>query len=375
MKGTSRAVNFGAGPAMLPDEVLQQIRDELMCLPHVGSSILEINHRGPAFLEILDETRRLLREVLSVPDSHEVLLLQGGSRLQFSVAPLNFSRPDRRAAYVVTGAWSRMAFDEAQRLTDAELIWSGESDGFRDAPPFRELAVNPDWSYLYFASNETIHGVQFRSLGTTASVPLICDMSSDFLSRPVRVSDYALLFACAQKNAGVAGLTIAIVDRDRLTDPPPRTPSYLVLKNQISSGSLFNTPPTFAIYVLKLMLHWLRDTFGDLAEVERRATEKSAVIYHAIDSHPAVYRGHAAPSARSNANITFFLPDDRSQKAFLESARNLGMTDLQGHRTVGGIRVSLYNAMPLEAVRQLADFMHEFAAKAPISDQRSATRS
>jgi phosphoserine aminotransferase len=346
---------------MLPEEVLRQIRDELMILPGVGSSILEISHRSAAFAAIHDDTRQLLRDFVGVPDSHEILFLQGGSRLQFSIVPLNLAVSDRPAGYIESGAWSKMAFAEASRLIDARSIWSGEASGFRAIPDANLVAAAGEWSFTYFASNETIHGVQFRPLPTPRGTALACDMSSDFLSRPIAVSDYAILFACAQKNAGVAGLTIAIVDRDRLSDAPRGMPGYLNLKNHIAAENLYNTPPTFGVYVLKLMLTWLRDRFGNLAAVEQQNLAKAKLLYDAIDRHPDCYRGHAERSARSMANITFFLPSDDETSQFLRGAKELGMTDLKGHRSVGGIRASLYNAMPPSAVRQLAEYMDAFA--------------
>lgn len=346
---------------MLPDDVLEQIRDELPCLPGVGSSILEISHRSSAFAAILADTRQRLREILAIPESHEILFLQGGSRLQFSIVPLNFGLPDRSAAYIASGSWSHMAFDEARRLTDADLIWNGSVKNFSNIPDELPSSLVGDWSYCYFASNETIHGVQFRPLPLAGKVPLICDMSSDFLTRPFRVQDFALVFACAQKNAGVAGLTIAIANRDQLREVPARTPGYLNLRSHIDSDNLFNTPPTFAIYVFNLMLKWLLRTFGDLAEVERVNLFKSRLIYDAIDRHPDCYRGHSARAARSSANVTFFLASDSETARFLTGAKEQGMSDLKGHRSLGGVRASLYNALPLSAAHRLADYMDAFA--------------
>ncbi len=346
---------------MLPDEVLQQIRDELLCLPSVGSSILEISHRSAAFATILAEARQLVREIAEVPDSHEILFLQGGSRLQFSVVPLNLAIPGKPAAYTITGTWSGMAADEARRLIGVNEIWSGANSHFSELPSAAELNTNEDWSYLYFASNETIHGVQFRPMPGAGRAPLVCDMSSDFLSRRIAVQDFALIFACAQKNAGIAGLTIVIVDRDRLCDVPAHTPGYLNLKSHLASDNLYNTPPTFAIYVLKLMLLWIRQRFGSLSEVEQQGLAKANLIYDAIDRHPNLYRGHASRRARSTANVTFYLPGEADSRQFLQGAKQRGMSDLRGHRTLGGMRASLYNAMPISAAQQLADYLDEFA--------------
>jgi len=346
---------------MLPEEVLQQIRDELLCLPSVGSSILEISHRSSAFASILAETQQLLRGLLEVPASHEILFLQGGSRLQFSTAPLNLGQPGTQAAYVVTGTWSQMAADEARRLIDIKEVWSGKSNHFSALPDVAQMGIDGNWSYLYFASNETIHGVQFRPLPTAVRAPLVCDMSSDFLSRPVNLQDFAMVFACAQKNAGIAGLTIVVVDRDRLREATDRIPGYLNLKSHLASDNLFNTPPTFAIYVLKLVLQWIRRRFGSLAEVEKQGLAKARLVYEAIDRHPNVYRGHAASSARSMANVTFFLPSEAAVTRFLAGARDRGMTDLKGHRSVGGLRASLYNGLPHNAAKALADYLDEFA--------------
>jgi phosphoserine aminotransferase len=360
-----RSVNFGAGPAMLPDDVLRRIRDELWCLPGQQSSILEINHRGPAFRQIMADAKELLRSFVQIPASHEILFLQGGSRLQFSVAPLNFLTPGKPAAYAVTGHWSRMAAAEAQRFASVDLVFDGATTRFTRVPDPAVLSKSDEWSYVYFASNETIQGVQFRSLPAPGTAPLICDMSSDFLSRTVNIEDYAMIFACAQKNAGVSGLTIAIVDRNRLRPVRADAPSYLDFQSHLQSENLFNTPPTFAVYVLRLMLEWLRDTFGNLESVERANVEKADLIYRAMDRHPGVYRPHAELASRSFTNATFQLAQDSDSALFLDGARNLGMSDLKGHRTVGGIRVSLYNAIPMPAVQALAQYMDDFARGRP----------
>ncbi len=346
---------------MLPDEVLRQIHDELFALPNCGSSILEISHRGAPFREILANAQLLLRQLLAVPESHEILFLQGGSRLQFSAVPLNLAIPGKAAGYAVTGSWSKMAADEARRISNIQIVWNGENDRFSNLPTSSQWSLGADWSYLYFASNETIHGIQFRPLPSPKNAPLVCDMSSDFLSRPISVKDFSLLFACAQKNAGVAGLTIVIVDRNRLQEVSAATPGYLNLKSHIQSENLYNTPPTFAIYVLKLMLQWIRTTIGDLASVERENLAKSAMLYDVIDRHANVYRGHAEHSARSAANVTFFLPTEADTTQFLDRAASHGMTDLKGHRSLGGVRVSLYNAIRKTAVEQLSQYMEDFA--------------
>jgi phosphoserine aminotransferase len=360
----NRSINFGAGPAMLPDLVLQRIRDELPRLPNCGSSILEISHRGQVFRGIMAEAEVRLRRLLQIPDRYAVLFLQGGSRLQFSVVPLNLGFADKSAAYIDSGYWSHMSLEEARRLASVKVIWSGIEQQYARLPTPAELVLEGDWSYVYYTSNETIHGNQFRPLLVPGTAPLVCDMSSDFLSRPVRVSDYALLFACAQKNAGIAGLTIVIVDPRRLNCVDSKTPGYLNLKTHIDSEGLYNTPPTFGIYVLNLMLQWLEDTYGDLAAVERDNLEKSRLIYDAIDRHPTVYRGHAVSEARSAANATFFLTDAEAETRFVDGARQQGMSELKGHRSLGGIRVSLYNALPRAAAAALAKYMDEFARAA-----------
>ena len=355
---------------MLPDEVLRRIHSELFSLRGSGSSILEVGHRSVLFESILDDARTRLRQVLEVPDSHEILFLQGGGRLQFSMIPLNLLRSGGTAAYVVTGAWSKMAHDEAHRLNGAHVVWSGAPEGFRGLPPAELFERQQPADYLYFTSNETIHGVQFRELPSPAhsAMPLVCDMSSDFLSRPVRVADYALLFACAQKNAGIAGLTIVVVAREQLRGERATLPGYLDYRSHIESGSMYNTPPTFAIYVLGLMLEWLEQEFGSLAEVARQSQAKAERVYGVLDRFPEIYAPHAEAAARSRANVTFFFrgSDDAVRKrrleAFLGMAAARGMTDLRGHRSLGGVRVSLYNAMPFAAVDRLAETMTEFAA-------------
>ncbi len=346
---------------MLPDEILRQIADELMCLPNCGSSILEISHRSVVFREIMSQANQALRELIGVPATHDILFLQGGSRLQFSTVPLNLAIPGKAAGYAVTGVWSKMAADEARRMTNIQVVWNGEANRFSDLPTLDQLPLDADWSYLYLASNETIQGIQFRPIPVPISAPLVCDMSSDFLSRPISVKDFSLLFACAQKNAGVAGLTIVIVDRSRLQEVSAATPGYLNLQSHLQCENLYNTPPTFAIYVLKLMVQWIRDSFGDLAGVERENLAKSALLYDVIDRHANVYRGHAVRAARSAANVTFFLPTESDTTRFLDGAKRHAMTDLKGHRSLGGVRVSLYNAIPKSAVVQLSQYMVDFA--------------
>jgi phosphoserine aminotransferase len=254
-----------------------------------------------------------------------------------------------------------MAADEARRMAEIDVFWTGEARGFCDLPAPEAMPRDGDWSYVYFASNETIHGVQFRPLPTGWSSPLVCDMSSDFLSRPISVRDYAMLFACAQKNAGIAGLTIVIVDRNRLREVAAATPGYLNLKSHIRDESLYNTPPTFAIYVLKLMLEWIRTEFGDLPTLEKENLAKAALVYGAIDQFPQVYRGHAHRNARSAANVSFYLPNEDDLARFLAGAAQNGMTDLRGHRTLGGVRVSLYNAIRKSTVQRLVQYMEDFA--------------
>jgi phosphoserine aminotransferase len=361
---TERVFNFSPGPAVLPLPVLQQAQRELVCLPGYGMSILEMSHRAPGFLDILAATKRLLRELLAIPDNYQVIFLQGGSRLQFSMVPMNLLRGQAGAAeYLVTGSWSKMAVDEARREGKVNIAWDGKPTGYDRLPKAGELNIAGDAPYAYICSNETIQGVQFAAEPNVGNVPLVCDASSDFLHRPLPIARYGLVYACAQKNAGPAGVTAVIIRDDLLARSHDSLPGYLNYSHHVKEDSLYNTPPTFAIYLMKLVLQWLKDDVGGLVRMHAINQQKARLLYDAIDVSGGFYRGHAQSADRSLMNVTFRLPSEPLEKEFVKEAEDRGLDGLKGHRSVGGIRASIYNAMPTPGVEALAQFMREFRQK------------
>lgn len=361
---TERVFNFSSGPAALPLPVLEEAQRDLVCLPGYGMSVLEMSHRSAGFLEILATCKGLLKELLAVPDNYKIIFLQGGSRLQFSMIPLNLMRgqpspPD----YVVTGSWSKFALDEAKREGQVNVAWDGKPTNFDHLPKAGELKLNPQAAYVYCCSNETIQGIQFASEIETGKVPLVCDTSSDFLHRPLPIERYGLVYACAQKNAGPAGVTAVIIRDDLVSRSSDQLHGYLSYKNHVKEDSLYNTPPTFAIYLMKLVLQWLRDDIGGLAKMHQQNREKAKLLYDVIDASGGFFRGHARPDCRSLMNVTFRLPSEELEKQFVQEGEDRGLDGLKGHRSVGGMRASIYNAMPRAGVEALAEFMREFQQK------------
>ena len=356
-----RVFNFSPGPAVLPLEVLEEIRRDMLCLPGVGSSILEISHRSPAFDTILEETRQALRGLLDVPDTHDILFLQGGANLQFSMVPMNLLRGQQAPAeYIVTGTWGAGAAKQAALEGDVAVSWDGKACNFDRLPTEAEIEASPQAAYVHLTSNETIQGVQWKSMPETGDVPLVCDASSDFLSRPIDVSKMGLLYACAQKNAGIAGVTVVVIRKDLLERSAATLPAMLSYRVHAEKDSRANTPPVFAIYVLGLVCRWIRDTFGDLEHLAAHNAAKAALLYDVLDASEGFYAGHAAPACRSDMNVTFRMPSEALDSGFVAKAAEQGLVDLTGHRSVGGIRASIYNAMPLVGVEKLRDFMTAF---------------
>jgi phosphoserine aminotransferase len=355
-----RVYNFSAGPAVFPVPVLERIRDEMLCLPGVGASILEISHRSQPFIDIASDAERRLRQLLGISDDYALLFLQGGSRLQFAMVPMNLAGPSQGpTSYVVTGAWGKMASEEAAKFGEVAVAYDAKKP-YDHLPAPGEVKIPAGAAYVHFTSNETIQGVQFPSDPDFGDAPLVCDASSDFLHRPVDVSKYGLIYACAQKNAGPAGVTVVIVRKDLLERSQATLPTYLNFK-QHAEADMLNTPPTFAIYALGLMAKWLQEDVGGLAAMHERNKQKATLLYHVIDEFSDFYQGHAQVNARSLMNVTFRLPSEDLEKAFLKGAKERSLTDLKGHRSVGGIRASIYNAMPREGVEALASFMRDFA--------------
>jgi phosphoserine aminotransferase len=359
-----RVVNFAAGPGILPLPVLEQVRRDLPTLPGVGASALEVSHRGAWFSGVIEEAEANLRSLLGVPNAYHVLFIQGGASMQFSMVPMNLLRTAGAAAeHVVTGSWGTKAVAEAEKEGAVRVAWTGADEGFVRVPDPQELpgAVSPDAAYVHVTTNETIQGVEFpATLVEPAGVALIADASSDFLSGPIEIERFGLLYAGAQKNAGPAGVTVVLVRDDLLARIPSGLPTTLDYRTYVEHGSLYNTPPVFAIYVLMLVTRWLRDEVGGLEKMAERNREQAALLYDAIDDAPGFYRGHAAPGSRSRMNVTFRLPSEELEAAFVSEAAERGMVELRGHRSVGGIRASIYNAMPTEGVEALAAFMEEF---------------
>lgn len=358
---TDRLYNFSAGPAVLPLSVLQQIQREMLALPGVGASILEISHRSKPFLAIIEAAKANLRKLLSIGDDYDVLFLQGGGRLMFSMVPMNLGGEGQSADYIVTGSWGKYAFKEAQHLGRARMAWDGKNGNYTALPRTSDVQLDPDAAFVHFTSNETIEGVQFPVEPQVGRVPLVCDASSDFLCKPLEVGKYGLIYACAQKNSGPAGVTIVVIRKDLLERSSEKLPGYLNLRLHAENGSLWNTAPTFPIYVVKLVTEWLLNECGGLAKMYELNQQKAKLLYDVLDEHPDFYRGHARTECRSLMNVTFRLPSDELTEKFASAAQAKGLTDLMGHRSVGGIRASIYNAMPLAGVEALRQFMLAFA--------------
>ena len=362
---TDRVFNFAPGPAALPVSVLEHAQRDLVSLPGIGASPLEVSHRSPWFEGVIEEAEANLRSLLAIPDSHHVVFCQGGASMQFSMVPMNLLRgAEHPAAYVVTGSWGAKASKEAEKEGPVRVVWSGKNENFVRVPRDDELraVLNRETAYVHITSNETIHGVEFPAAPVVPpAVPLISDSSSDFLSRPVDVASHALLYAAAQKNAGPAGVTIAIVRDDMFARIPDGLPTVMDYRTYVKNRSMYNTPPVFAIYVLMLVTRWLRDEVGGLEAQLDRNREKASLVYDAIDGSEGFYTGHADPGSRSSMNVTWRLPSEALELRFIEEAASNGLVELKGHRSVGGIRASLYNAMPLAGAQALTRFMRTFA--------------
>ncbi len=360
-----RTYNFSPGPAVLPVSVLEELRDEMLCLPGAGCSLLEMSHRDKQFLDILHGAEASLRSLLNVSDDYAVLFLQGGARFQFSMIPANLMRgTGKTAEYLLTGSWGKYALAEAVKEGTAKAIYDAKASNYNVTPSATDYNASADAAYLYYCSNETIQGVQFpREPDCPAGVPLVCDASSDFMCRPVEMERYGILYACAQKNAGPAGVTVVIIRRDLLERSSDALPGYMNYRNHAENDSEWNTPPTFGIYALGKVAKWITNEMGGLDAMQRHNQSKASLLYDTIDAFPSFYHGHAEPGCRSLMNVTFRLPNDELQAAFLSGAKAQDLDNLAGHRSVGGVRASIYNAMPVDGVRALAQFMTDFAVK------------
>jgi phosphoserine aminotransferase len=359
---TTRIYNFSSGPAVLPEPVLAEAQRDLMSLPGVGMSVLEISHRSKPFDAIIGAAQADLREVAAIPSTHQILFLQGGASLQFSMVPMNLLPPGGKADYFVTGTWSVKAVEEAKKLGTVQIAASTEADRFSRVPAPAEWKLDPGAAYVHVTPNETIGGVEWQSEPDTGAVPLVADCSSDIFSRPIDVAKYGVIYAGAQKNLGPSGVTMVIIRDDLLARSPKGLPTMLDYNTQAKEKSLYNTPPVFGIYILGLVAKWMKAQ-GGLAAIGRANAEKAKLVYDAIDASGGFYRGHAAPDSRSKMNITFRLPSEALEKQFVADATKQGMDGLGGHRSVGGIRASIYNAFPRAGVETLVGFMTEFAKK------------
>jgi phosphoserine aminotransferase len=361
-RATDRILNFGAGPAVLPTAVLEEAQRDLLSLPGVGMSVLEISHRSKTFEEILEGAIADIRRLASIPSHYRVLFLQGGASLQFSMVPMNLLPADRSADYVVTGSWSKKAVKEAQKVGMVSIAGSTEPDGFTRIPDQSELRLDPEACYVHITTNNTIFGTEWHREPSVGTVPLVADASSDIFSRPIDVNRYSLIYAGAQKNLGPAGVTLVILREDLLERSPKGLPTMLDYNTHAQSNSLYNTPPVFAIYLLQLVAKWMLAE-GGLEAIGRGNEEKANLLYDALDGSGGFYRPHAKPGSRSNMNVTFRLPSEDLEKRFLSQAAQNGFSGLKGHRSVGGIRASIYNAFPKEGVEALVSYMSDFAAQ------------
>jgi len=357
----TRIYNFCAGPATLPLAVLEQARDELLDYQGLGMSVMEISHRSAAFDELANKTEACLRRLLSISDDYAILFLAGGATMQFAQVPLNLASADRPGAYIVDGSWSKKAFSTAQRLGLAKLAASSEESGFKSIPAKHEWKLEGNPAYLHYVSNETISGVQFRQ-PPESNLPLVADMSSDILSRPVDVGKFGAIYAGAQKNIGQAGLAVVIVRKDLLRDLPRDVPDLQSWKIQYQQGSRLNTPPTYAWYIAGLVFDWI-EASGGVERIAQLNQHKSDTFYRYLDQS-SFYVNDIPPEYRSHMNIPFQIVDESLHARFVAEAEAAGLSSLKGHRSVGGMRASIYNAMPIEGIEALINFMQEFESKA-----------
>jgi len=354
-----RVHNFNAGPAALPLEVLQRAQAELTNFNGTGMSMLEMSHRSPEYEVVHNEAKTLLKELLALPEGYEVLFLQGGASLQFAMIPMNFLPQGKKAAFAMTGVWAEKAYEEAAKMGAVMIAASAKENNYSRIPFIQDLAYDDDCAYLHVTSNNTIFGTQWREFPETGKVPLIADMSSDILSQPFDASKFSLIYAGAQKNLGPAGVTVVIVRKELLDTANKNLPTMLRYHTYAKDNSLYNTPPTFSIYLVNLVLNWIKAQ-GGLAAVQLQNQRKAAAIYEAIDNSNGFYIGHADKDSRSLMNITFRLADTGLEKKFLQIAKQANFVGLAGHRLVGGCRASAYNAVPYQSCLALKELMEKF---------------
>lgn len=355
---SERIFNFSAGPAVLPVPVLEEAQRDMLSLPGVGMSVMEISHRSKTFDSIIQGADAGLRELMGIPDNYKILFLQGGASLQFSMVPMNFLPADGTADYIITGSWGKKALKEAKRTGAVNVAATMADGGFTRVPTQDELNLNSKAAYVHLTTNETIEGVEWKSEPEVGDVPLVADASSDILSRRIPVEKYGLIYAGAQKNMGPSGVTLVIVREDLLKNIPDNLHTMLDYRTHVENNSLYNTPNTWGIYIINLVCKWVKDK-GGLPAMENENEEKAGLLYDAIDATD-FYRGHADADCRSIMNVTFRLPSEELEKKFASEATAKGLDGLKGHRSVGGIRASIYNAFPREGCEALVAFMKDF---------------
>ncbi len=353
----ARKYNFNPGPAVLPEEVLKIAQDEMLDYKGTGMSIMEISHRSKDFEAVIMGAEEKLKKIFGIPDNYLVLFLQGGASLQFGMVPMNFMQGGT-ADYVNTGSWAKKAIKEAKLFGKVNIAGTSEDQNFNYIP--EKLNFTPDAKYVHITSNETIGGIQWSQFPDTGDVPLIADMSSDILSRKIDVSKFGLIYAGAQKNLGPAGVTVVIIRKDLVDKCPENITTMLSYKTHAAEKSLYNTPPCFAVYIVKLVLEWV-EKMGGLSVIEELNNQKAKLLYEAIDNSNGYYKGTANPKDRSKMNVTFRLPNEALEEKFINESKNAGLIGLKGHRSVGGCRASLYNAMTIDGVKALVNFMEKFA--------------
>lgn len=358
----SRVYNFSAGPSTLPEPVLQKAADEMLDYEGSGQSVMEMSHRSKIYQGIIDGCEALLRKVLSIPDNYKVLFLQGGASTQFAMIPLNLMNGSNKADFVVTGQWAKKAYQEAARYGTANVVASSADKTFSYIPKLDPSTFDKDADYFHICWNNTIYGTRFTELPETGNVPLVADMSSCILSEPIDVSKFAMIYAGAQKNMGPAGLTVVIIREDLIGKAMDITPTMLNYKTHADNDSLYNTPPTYAIYICKLVLEWIKNEIGGLEKMKEINEKKAKLLYDFLDSSE-LFKGTVEKEYRSIMNIPFITGNDEMDKKFVAEAAKNGLINLKGHRTVGGMRASIYNAMPIEGVEALVSFMKKFEAE------------
>lgn len=359
---SNRIWNFNPGPATLPLPVLEKAKLELPDYGGTGMAVMELSHRSKEYSAIHEQCGQLMVKIFGIPDNFKVLFLQGGASLQFAMIPMNLLKHGSSADYIVTGSWSKKALKEAKIQGAANVAASSEESNFNRVPKQNELKLDPNAAYCHITSNNTIAGTQYHNFPATGNVPLVADMSSDILSRKIQFDQFGLIYAGAQKNLGPSGVTVVIIRKDLIESGREDIPIILQYRTHAEKDSLYNTPPTYSIYLVKLVLEWVK-SMGGLSAVENRNREKADMLYHLIDSNPDFFKGAAEKESRSLMNVTLRLPSEDLEAQFISEAKKAGFGGLKGHRSVGGIRVSIYNALEPEGVKQLTDFMKDFAQK------------